>query len=145
MEELKSYIIGNIDYGQLCKAFEAAQHLKVPNNWDGYLSSIVNALIEIKLQIINASKQTAQQLNRGQGSLGPDPPTDIMWVISIILALRTIGILESKARDSTRLQENRDAHRLLVDDYLNLIKQLTEKRNDYVALFPHGLNPLFFR
>lgn len=138
MEELRSYIIGDIDYGQLCKAFEAAQHLNVQDGWDGYLSSILNALSKIKLEIINASKQTAQQLNRGQGSLGTDHPTDIIWVMSIILALRTIGMLESKARDSRRLQENRDAHRLLVDHYLNLIRQLTEKRNEYVDLFPYA-------
>lgn len=138
MEELKNHIIGNIDYGQLCKAFEAAQHLRGTDTWDSYLSSIVNALSEIKLEIISASIQTAQQQNRGQGSLGTDPPTDIIWVISIILALRTIGMLESKARDSRRPQENRDAHALLVGHYLNLIKELTEKRNEYVALFPYA-------
>ena len=141
MKEIKSYELEDIDYGHLCREFSNATKLKDRDSWDGYVSSILSGLNAVKAEIINAYQQTCQKLNRGSGPLGFDHPTDVMWVISIILAMRTIGILKSKASDARRRRENRAAHRLLVDHYLNILQQLSGKKEEYAALFPYQESP----
>jgi hypothetical protein len=118
-----------MDYGKLCREFEEGQHLKETDSWEGHFLSIVGALIQTRRGLIEVSKKTCTK--------GGDAPTDTMSVISIMLALRTLGILESKSRLKARSTGNNLVFRSLADSYINSLKQLIEKRNEYVALFPY--------
>jgi len=136
MKEIKNYEIDGIDYGCLCREFNNRAKFQ-EDEWSGYFTSVLNVLTEMEQQIISTSKKVSHNLKRGHGDLGFDHPTDIIWVMSIIFTMRTIAILESKARDKIRNNENREAHRLLINRYLKIIQNLSENRNEFAALFPY--------
>lgn len=132
------YEIHGIDYGHLCIELESRSRFKSYDTWDGFISSILKALYEMKGEIINASKKTSKSLGRGFTQLGTDPPTDLIWSMSIIFVMRTISMLESKSQDPDRSPENRNAHIQILKRYLSLLKQLTEKKEELVIVFPYN-------
>jgi hypothetical protein len=57
-------------------------------------------------------------IGRENNALGQDSPTDVIWVISFLLIIRTIGILRSKSIDNSRPEENSKALARLLETYL---------------------------
>jgi hypothetical protein len=61
---------------------------------------------ELKREIALALQEFQPEIGRG---VGPDGPTDVIWIISFLFIIRTIGILGSKSTDNSerkRIKKN---------------------------------------
>jgi len=139
MKEIDGYGIGGVDYGKISKAFNNSSRFKNDDTYEGYFTEILKALESVKTEIVTASAATATTLGRGKvgTNLGYDHPTDVIWVISIVSALRTLAMLQSKANDKRRRPENREAHKRLVEEYVRLLRELISKKEEYASLYPY--------
>jgi len=62
--------------------------------------------------------------------IGSDQPTDIIWVLSIILAMRAIALILLKSRNNSRQEINRTELADLLDKYLGLLHELENRKED---------------
>ena len=97
-----SFIIDGIDYGRLVKTLEVKAHFHNYQKWEDMLNSISTAICIIRENIIKVSQETEKRRFEYKG-LGLDRPTDIYWVLSILFAIRTIGIFHSKSTNSIKM------------------------------------------
>ncbi|MGD0396496.1 MAG: hypothetical protein ABSB26_06260 [Nitrososphaerales archaeon] len=136
MKEIQNCQIKGIDYGKIAKAFNDNSKFKNKDTWGNYFTEIIKAMESIRNDVLTASQATSTNLGRGKVA-GYDLPTDIIWAMSAIMIMRTLGILESKARDKKRASENREAHKNSAEEYIKMLQELIDKRGEYSALFPY--------
>lgn len=137
MKEIEGYQIDGIDYGKIAKAFNGNAHFKERDTWENYFDEIITSLRTLRADIVAASQATATNLGRGK-LVGGDVPTDIVWAMSIVLVMRTLAMLQSKAKDSIRDDSNRKVHGLFVERYVGLLQELARDKEEFAAIYPYN-------
>lgn len=131
----KNDVIEGINYREMWDKFEdaAVSYNKSPMSYE----SVLFGLKEIEGEVNTAVKDLENKRMRYQYikdnlpyQLGPDRITDYSWILSIMLAKRTMDMIWLKSEHGTREKEqgegNCDAHRKLLDRYCRILKDIAE-------------------
>lgn len=98
--------VHNIDLGSIAKIIDSQAEFE-NTVWEGHIYATLRGISKLKPEIVDALKRLQPNIGRGNKILGQDGPTDVIWIISLLFIIRTIGILGSKSGDNHRLKENR--------------------------------------
>ena len=83
------------------------QNLEKP--FEEHIDATLKGIQELKPDIVRALWEFQPEIGRRNNGLGQDGPTDVIWIISLLFIIRTIGMLELKALiidDRKRIKEN---------------------------------------
>jgi hypothetical protein len=128
--------VHNIDLGSIAKKIDSQAEFGNAV-WEGHIDATLIGISKLKPEIVDALKRLQPQIGRGNKVLGQDGPTDVIWIISLLFIIRTIGILGSKSSDN-RLKENRKAHAELLQTYIEDINTIIRNKENCIALFHHS-------
>lgn len=137
IEPSDNFIIDGINYGCLVKIIEKKAFFHDCQQWEDMLNSILIAMSNMKMEIIETSQETEKKRRKYKG-LGNDRPTDTYWVLSILFTLRTMGMLYSKSTNPNRSCENHMAHNQLLERYVSILQELYKRKKELIAIFPHS-------
>jgi hypothetical protein len=129
--------VHNIDLGSIAKQIDSKAGFW-STNWEGHIDATLKGIRELKSDIVDALQRLQPEIGRGDNALGQDGPTDVIWIISLLFAIRTIGMLGSKSNDNRRSEENRKKHAKLLETYFEDIHTIIRQKENCVALFPHS-------
>jgi hypothetical protein len=93
--------VHNIDLGSIAKQIDSKAGFW-NTNWEGHIDATLKGIRELKSDIVDALQRLQPEIGRGDNALGQDGPTDVVWTISLLFAIRTIGMLGSKSNDNRR-------------------------------------------
>lgn len=131
MKMIKSYIIDGIDYRKLWREMEdKAKFQKV--TWEDHYCHVLMGICKMREEIVEASMNLSEARKKDKPPLGYDPPTDIMWVLSIIFVLRTIEMLNLKSTNKKESTEDRQAHTNLLKKYVSILNKIIKDRDQFV-------------
>jgi hypothetical protein len=123
-------LFDGIDYRELWDAFEDNSEFKSVGTWNDYYLQVIEALQKISDKVLSKA-QILNDRRKNYESLGGDAPTDICWVLSIMLAKRTLDMLWMKSnherikqRGENRSKENCESHNILLKKYIENLQQL---------------------
>jgi len=135
MSENTTVKIGNIDLGSIAKQIDPKAEFREAS-WKEHIDATLGAIRELKREIVLALEEFQPEIGRGNSGLGPDGPTDVMWIISLLFIIRTIGILGSKSTDNRRPEENKREHARLLERYIENINTIINQKGNCIGLFP---------
>lgn len=104
MSEDITVSIGNIDLGSIVKKIDSKAEFGTVI-WEGHIDATLKGIWELKPAIVRVLQQFQPEIGRGNNELGQGGPTDVMWIISLLFIIRTIGILGSKRTDNRRSEQ----------------------------------------
>jgi hypothetical protein len=135
MSENTAVKIGNIDLGSIAKQIDSKAQFKEAS-WEEHIDATLKGIRELKGEIVLALQEFQPEIGRGDKALGPDGPTDVIWIISLIFIIRTIGILGSKSTDNRRSEENKREHARLLEQYIEDVNTTIRQKENCIGLFP---------
>ena len=127
--------IGDIDLGCIARQFNDRAGF-TGQTMESHIEDVARALNELKLELTRAVEKLYSAIGRGQIVAG-DGPTDLIWILSLTLMVRTLGMLGSKSKDLNRDQANRSEHNRFLDRYLLDVNQILSRKADCAELFPY--------
>jgi hypothetical protein len=109
--------VRNISLGPIAKKIDSKAEFGEAL-WEDHIGATLKAIRELRFEIVDVSQQLQPVIRGGGDVIGQDGPTDVIWVMSLLLIIRTIGMLGSKSSDSRRPEDNRKAHSRLLESHL---------------------------
>jgi hypothetical protein len=138
MSENTAVKIGNIDLGSIAKQINQKAEFRDTPIWEEHIDATLKGIRELKREIALALQEFQTDIGRGNNGLGLDKPTDVIWIISLLFIIRTIGILGSKSTDNRRSGENKKEHARLLERYIKDINTIIRHKENCNGLFPHS-------
>jgi hypothetical protein len=126
--------IDNIDLGLIAKQIDSKAEFGIAS-WEGHIDATLKGIHELKNDIVSVLQQFQPEIGRGNKGLGQDGPTDVMWIMSLLFIIRTIGILGSKCTDKRRSEENRKEHARLLRRYIEDVNRIIRQKENCIGLF----------
>ena len=127
-------MIDNIDMGSIAKQVDSkAEFGNVI--WERHVDATLRGIRELKPDIVLALQQLQTEIGRRNNALGQDGPTDVIWIISVLFIIRTIGMIGSKSTDERRSEENRKEHAKLLERYIEDVNAIIRQKENCIALF----------
>jgi hypothetical protein len=134
MSENITVKIGNIDLGSIAKHIDSKAEFG-KDIWEGHIDATLKGIGELRPDIVRALQQFQPEIGRGNNGLGQDGPTDVMWIISLLLIIRTIGMLGSKGIDKRRSEKNMKEHARLLERYIEDVNRIIRQKENCIGLF----------
>jgi hypothetical protein len=135
MSENTTIKIGNIDLGSIAKQIDQKAEFREAF-WEEHIDATLKGIQELKPDIVRALWEFQPEIGRRNNGLGQDGPTDVIWIISLLFIIRTIGMLGSKSTDNRRPEENKREHVRLLQRYIEDINTIIRQKENCIGLFP---------
>ena len=69
--------------GSIAKQIDSKAQFKEAS-WEEHIDATLNGIRELKGEIVLALQEFQPEIGRGDKALGPDGPTDVIWIMDYI-------------------------------------------------------------